>query len=74
DVLLAYTDGLPDALTFSGEKFGKARLRATLLRVLQENPEMPARQIVDQILWEVRRFVGLARRADDQTIVVVRAV
>lgn len=72
DVLLAYTDGVTDALAFSGEKFGKARLRATLLRLLTENPAMPARQIVDQIVWEIRRFVGLSRRTDDQTIVVVR--
>ncbi len=74
DVLLAYTDGVTDALTFSGEKFGKQRLRATLLRLLAENPGMPAKQIVDQIIWEVRRFVGLARRTDDQTIVVARVL
>lgn len=72
DVLLAYTDGVTDALAFSGEKFGKKRLRATLLRLLAENPAMTSRQIVDQIVWEIRRFVGLARRTDDQTIVVVR--
>ncbi|MCC6425304.1 MAG: SpoIIE family protein phosphatase [Phycisphaerales bacterium] len=72
DVLFAYTDGVTDASTFSGEKFGKKRLRATLLRLLAENPRMPARQIVDQLLWEVRRFVGLARKIDDQTLVVVR--
>ncbi len=74
DVLMAYTDGVTDASTFSGEKFGKKRLRATLLRLLGENPSMTAQQIVDQLLWEVRRFVGLARRTDDQTLVVVRTV
>lgn len=75
DVLLAYTDGVTDALTFSGEKFGKQRLRATLLRLLTENPNMPAKQIVDQIIWEVRHFVGLAgRRTTTQTIVVARVL
>lgn len=72
DVLIAYTDGVTDALTFSGEKFGKHRLRATLLRLLSENPSATSKQLVDGVIWEIRRFVGLARRTDDQTIVVIR--
>jgi phosphoserine phosphatase RsbU/P len=72
DVLFAYTDGVTDAATFTGEKFGKARLRASLLRMLSDNPKMTAQQIVDQVRWEVRRFTGLASRTDDQTLVVIR--
>jgi len=72
DVLVAYTDGVTDAMAFSGEKFGKARVRSTLLRLLSERPSITAAEIVEQVVWEIRRFVGLSRRADDQTLVVAR--
>jgi phosphoserine phosphatase RsbU/P len=68
DVLWIYTDGVPDAMNFQGDKFGKERMRACLLAHLEE----PAEQICRQMLWETRRFVGLNRRTDDTTMVVVK--
>ena len=68
DVLWIYTDGVPDAMNYAGEKFGKPRMREALLKYLHE----PAEQICRQMLWETRRFVGLNRRTDDTTIVVVK--
>jgi sigma-B regulation protein RsbU (phosphoserine phosphatase) len=70
DVLWIYTDGVPDAMTYSGEKFGKARMSESLLKYSKE----PAEQICRQMLWETRRFVGLNRRTDDTTIVVAKYV
>jgi phosphoserine phosphatase RsbU/P len=73
DVLMAYTDGLTDATNFSGERFGKARLRSVLLKALQDKPHASAGEIVERILWEVRQFAGLSTsRSDDKTIVCVR--
>jgi phosphoserine phosphatase RsbU/P len=68
DVLWIYTDGVPDAMNFNGDKFGKTRMRECLLAHLSE----PAEQICRQMLWETRRFVGLNRRTDDTTMVVVK--
>jgi len=68
DVLWIYTDGVPDAMNFNGDKFGKPRMRECLLKHLHE----PAEQICRQMLWETRRFVGLNRRTDDTTMVVVK--
>ena len=68
DVLWIYTDGVPDAMNYAGDKFGKPRMREALLRYLHESAE----QICRQMLWETRRFVGLNRRTDDTTIVVVK--
>ena len=68
DVLWIYTDGVPDAMNYGGDKFGKARMRECLLAHLGE----PAEQICRQMLWETRRFVGLNRRTDDTTMVVVK--
>ncbi|NBB81809.1 MAG: SpoIIE family protein phosphatase [Alphaproteobacteria bacterium] len=68
DVLLLYTDGVPDAQNFNGEKFGRQRLRDAVLAA----GEQSARVIVNHVLWEVRRFVGLQQAADDMTLVAVR--
>ncbi len=68
DLIFIYTDGLSDAVTFSGEKFGKARVRETLLRYR----DLSAEQICQNMIWETRRFVGLNRRTDDTTLVAVR--
>jgi sigma-B regulation protein RsbU (phosphoserine phosphatase) len=72
DVFLGYTDGLTDAFNFSGQRFGKQRVRQALLNALVENPNATAAQIIERILWEVRQFTGLAGRNDDNTIVVIR--
>jgi len=68
DILWIYTDGVPDAMNFHGDKFGKARMRESLLKYA----DLSAEQIARQMLWETRRFVGLNRRSDDTTIVVVK--
>ncbi len=68
DVLLLYTDGVPDARNFNGEKFGRQRLR----EALRAAGDQSARVIVNHVLWEVRRFVGLQQAADDMTLVAIR--
>ena len=68
DLIFIYTDGLSDAVSFSGEKFGKARVRETLLR----HKDCTAEQICQNMIWETRRFVGLNRRTDDTTMVALR--
>ncbi len=70
DVLWIYTDGVPDAMNFNDEKFGKPRMRDALLKYADESADTICRQM----LWETRRFVGLNRRSDDTTIVVIKAV
>jgi phosphoserine phosphatase RsbU/P len=68
DVLWIYTDGVPDAMNYQGDKFGKTRMRECLLKYLDQSAE----QICRQMLWETRRFVGLNRRTDDTTMVVIK--
>lgn len=70
DVLVAYTDGLIEAMNFQGERFGRERFREAVLRHLDKTPEIMARSIV----WEVRKFAGLAPQSDDITLVVIRVV
>ena len=70
--MLICTDGLADARDFNGEKFGKARVRTALVDLLAAEPDASADRIADHLIWENRRFVGMNRRADDTTLVVVR--
>jgi sigma-B regulation protein RsbU (phosphoserine phosphatase) len=72
DVLVAYTDGLIDATSFTGQRWGKKRLCEALLRCFASTPEASASEILEHILWELRQFSGLTPRTDDRTLVVIR--
>jgi len=72
DLIVGYTDGLMDATNFSGERFGKKRIRAALLNLLHEQPAATASVVVERLLWEVRQFAGLSPRPDDKTVLAVR--
>ena len=68
DRLLLYTDGAVEALNFNDEQFGRRRLRESFLRYA----DLPAQLIAENILWDIRRFRGLADRTDDLTLVVLK--
>jgi len=72
DTLVAYSDGLPDARSFGGEAFGKDRLRASVLKNLGAEPGASASRLADLIIWDIKRFTGLAPRTDDMTVLVLR--
>ena len=70
DLLLIYTDGLPDAQHFDGGRFGRDRVE----NAMRDVADAPARDVVNHLLWEMRRYVGLNRAIDDTTIVVIRVM
>jgi len=67
DVLMLYTDGLPDARNFNGEAFGRQRILEAFGRGGQT-----ADEVAHNVLWEMRKFVGLSKPTDDVTMIVVR--
>ena len=67
DLLLLYTDGLADAMNFERQPFGRQRVVDAFTR---GGPT--AEQVSQNILWELRKFVGMAKRTDDVTMVVAR--
>ncbi|MFI4854144.1 MAG: PP2C family protein-serine/threonine phosphatase [Phycisphaerales bacterium JB065] len=73
DTLIAYTDGVTDAMTFDGRKFGRERLIESARAQLEEDPASTARAVCDRIIWDIRRFVGLNTERDDITLIVLRA-
>lgn len=72
DVLIVYTDGVTDALSFSGKRFGRKRLLETVRELLESEPEASATEVADRVFWAIRQFSGLRRQADDETLVAVR--
>jgi len=68
DALVLYTDGIIEAMNFDHEQFGLDRFR----RSIRKFAKLRVQAMAENILWDVRRFVGLAPQSDDTTLVVVR--
>jgi len=73
DTLIAYTDGVTDAMDFDDRKFGRERLVRSVRAQLVEKPDCSAKEICDRVVWDIRRFVGLNTERDDITLVALRA-
>lgn len=68
DILLAYTDGITEAMRDDLAEWGVGRLRETLLSLRTQ----PASRIVQGILDSVDRFVAAAAQSDDLTLWVLK--
>lgn len=69
DMLVLYSDGVVEAANAEDEEFGEQRLEHLILA----NRKRPASEIRDEILRQVRAFVGSEQFQDDLTLLVVRA-
>jgi phosphoserine phosphatase RsbU/P len=72
DYLIAYTDGITDAMNFEAERFQRHRLESSILEFLEDSPSASASDVLKRIFWSMRQFVGLAEQTDDETLVVVK--
>ena len=70
DLLLLYTDGAIEARNFADEEFTRERLWQSLCSYGELRPE----QVLTNIVWDIRRFVGLAEQSDDLTLVALRVL
>ncbi len=68
DKIILYTDGFIDAMNFDQQCFGLDRLMSSI----RKYAPFSAQKIVDNIVWDVRRFVGLATQSDDMTMIVIK--
>lgn len=65
--LLAFTDGLVEALSPTGEAYGGERLRA----LLRENRSAVAQNLIERIVESVKAFTRQAEPHDDLTMLAV---
>jgi sigma-B regulation protein RsbU (phosphoserine phosphatase) len=68
DVLLAYTDGLSEALNVRGEEFGEARIREALTETALSSVD----EMRDEIVRRVMEWCADAPQHDDLTFVVMK--
>lgn len=66
DLLVLYTDGIPEAVNDEGESFGYDRLER------QIEPGGTAREVHDRLLAELTRFEGDSPPLDDRSLVVMQ--
>jgi sigma-B regulation protein RsbU (phosphoserine phosphatase) len=67
DLLVAFTDGVTEALNESGEEFGDERLK----EFLRAAAGSPAEDISSRLAETLRDWIGAAEQHDDLTFVVV---
>jgi sigma-B regulation protein RsbU (phosphoserine phosphatase) len=70
DVLVAYTDGISEAMNAADEEWGEDRF----MTAIELNRALPARPLIDQLMVLADAFVAGAPQHDDMTLLVVRAV
>ena len=70
DVLVIFTDGLPECMNFRDEIFGRQRVQEAVLEACRSNST--AKAIGKHVMWRMRRFSGLQTRGDDLTLVTIK--
>jgi|SRR5688572_325301 len=70
DVLVLYTDGVTEALSPSGEEFGRERLA----QAVKDNYEKPAREMIASLQLAVLDWTDQAGSNDDVTFFVIKAL
>ena len=70
DIIMLYTDGLLDSFNTEGEKFGRQRATDALLTASKQKQN--ASEMLNHVLYEMRKFTGIHPATDDTTVIVVR--
>jgi phosphoserine phosphatase RsbU/P len=68
DVLLAFTDGVPEAHNPENEEFGEERVQA----LLRQTAHLPADEISARIAAEMNNWIRDAEQYDDLTFIVMK--
>lgn len=70
DCILFYTDGVTEAMNAAREEYGEHRLLASLFR----HRERPGREIVQQLMADLRAFEAPEAWRDDKTLMTMKIV
>jgi sigma-B regulation protein RsbU (phosphoserine phosphatase) len=68
DVLLAFTDGVPEAHSPENEEFGEERLQV----LLRQTAHLPATEISARLFDGLKDWIGEAEQYDDLTFIVMK--
>jgi sigma-B regulation protein RsbU (phosphoserine phosphatase) len=70
DLLVAYTDGISEAMNAANEEWGEERFMAAV----EPNRPTSARALIDRLMVSADAFAAGAPQHDDMTLLVVRAL
>ncbi len=70
DLLMAYTDGISEPENVYGEEFGVDRI----IELLVKHEDLPANEIITNVMNAVRNWHGEAEMPDDMTLMLARRV
>jgi sigma-B regulation protein RsbU (phosphoserine phosphatase) len=70
DVLVAYTDGISEAMNLDDEEWDEERL----IETVRATKASSAQELLDRIFAAATKFAGAAPQHDDMTLVILRAV
>ena len=68
DLMVAFSDGVTEAMSASGEEYGEERLLACVEATREKGPQ----EVLDRIFSSVREFTTGAVQSDDVTALVLR--
>jgi sigma-B regulation protein RsbU (phosphoserine phosphatase) len=68
DIIILYTDGLIEALNQEGHQYGID----TLSQVIADNNTLTAKDIANEVKYNIQAFIGSASLHDDQTLVIMK--
>src|SRR2546425_1121799 len=69
DVLCLFTDGLVDAQSEAGERYGEERILGHVRNLRRR----PTREILEAIFTDLAAFTGGAPASDDRTLLLLKA-
>jgi sigma-B regulation protein RsbU (phosphoserine phosphatase) len=70
DLLLLFSDGVPDAMDTQGEQYGYERLRL----LLEKQTELTAQKLVEVVAADIARWSAGTPPFDDVTMLVVEGL
>ncbi|MCP5102093.1 MAG: SpoIIE family protein phosphatase, partial [bacterium] len=70
DVVVLFTDGIPDSRNENGEFYGYGTLKKLVEKM--DTASLSAAEIKEAIIGDVKRFSGAVPQQDDMTVVVIK--
>ncbi|HOI30545.1 MAG TPA: PP2C family protein-serine/threonine phosphatase [Melioribacteraceae bacterium] len=70
DLFVLYTDGFTEAMNEKHDQYGED----TLVKLLEKNRHLPAKELIHLVLKDVRKFVDNYPQHDDMTMVVLKRI
>lgn len=68
DVLIFYTDGIPEAMNNKMEEFSEERL----IKLIKENSRLNSSDLLENIFADIKKFRGSAEQSDDITCGIIK--